>query len=310
MQKLKKRFRCTPVYQPYPIQTGVCITLLLSLLACAERASPPNSDAFSSGQPLAEVKDDRLKEASGLAASAINPGLLWTHNDSGNNPEIYLVDEKLNILLTCELQGVTNRDWEDIAVGPGPDSSRYYIYLGDIGDNRSRYPFKYIYRFEEPRVNEDNNKLLITSIDRITFRLAGKQKDTETLLIDPSSKNLYIVSKREYPVHVYELKYPQQPDDTLVAEIIAALPLTRITGGDFSPDGKALLLKNYQNVYYWTFDAGTSPAEVFSTKPYVLPYEEEPQGEGITFARDGSGFYTISETIRGEKSFLNYHKRQ
>ena len=58
------------------------------------------------------------------------------------------------IKLTCTLAGVENRDWEDIAVGPGPDASKSYVYVADIGDNEGQYQYKYIYRFEEPVLNK------------------------------------------------------------------------------------------------------------------------------------------------------------
>ena len=42
---------------------------------------------------------------------------LRTHNDSGNDAEIYLVVRHLNIKLTVRLSDFENRDWEDISVG-------------------------------------------------------------------------------------------------------------------------------------------------------------------------------------------------
>ena len=38
------------------------------------------------------IKDSRITESSGLAASLLHPGVLWTHNDSGNPPRIYAID--------------------------------------------------------------------------------------------------------------------------------------------------------------------------------------------------------------------------
>ena len=36
------------------------------------------------------------------------------------------------------LTGAKMRDWEDIAVGPGPEPNVDYLYVGAIGDNDAR----------------------------------------------------------------------------------------------------------------------------------------------------------------------------
>lgn len=277
---------------------------------CSQKAENANSDAFEKGRKLSEMKDKKIEEASGLAMSQVNDGYLWTHNDSFNDPDIFLVDKDLKIRLTCRLAGVSNRDWEDIAVGPGPEAGKSYIYLGEIGDNLAQYPVKVIYRFEEPVMTPDIKKLTITQFDTIAFQLPDGKKDTETLMINPMSKDLYVVSKREKPVHVYALTYPYSVHDTLTAKDIATLPMTLTVAGGFSADGKEILLKNYKNIYYWKNDSNQPVEEVLKHKPMILPYEEEPQGEAIAWEKDGSGFYTLSEKKQGKKSFLYFYPRK
>src|SRR5688500_13312675 len=98
------------------------VCMIMATVACSQKKGEnSNSDIFLAGKELGEVTNKKLAEASGLAASADNPGLLWTLNDSGNKPEVYLIDEQLNIRLTCRLKNVINRDWEDLTVGPGPE---------------------------------------------------------------------------------------------------------------------------------------------------------------------------------------------
>jgi hypothetical protein len=284
--------------------------MMVVVFACSRKADQPDSDAFQTGKQLAEMKDGKIEEASGLAMSRTNAGYLWTHNDSFNDADIFLVDKDLKVQLTCRLAGVANRDWEDIAVGPGPEEGKSYVYVGEIGDNLSQYSVKVIYRFEEPVLTPGVKKVTITRFDTIAFQLPDGKKDMETLLINPVSKNLYVVSKREEPVHVYELKYPYSVHDTLVAKDIATLPITLTVAGDFSPDGREILLKSYKNIYYWKNDSNLPVEDVLKNKPKVLPYEEEPQGEAITWDEDGSGFYTLSERKKGKKSFLYFYPRK
>lgn len=256
------------------------------------------------------MSDKKLEEASGLAASKVNVGLLWTHNDSGNPAEVFLIDQDLNIKLTLKLKGVENRDWEDICIGPGPEGGKSYLYVGEIGDNFAQFQLKYVYRFIEPKVTEGTSELTIENFDTLIIQLPAEKKDTETLMINPLTKDLYMVSKREEPVHVYEIKFPYAVNETITARDIGTIATTKIVAGDFSADGKEILLKNYENVFYWNNSAGKSMEEVFKTKPAIVEYTEEPQGEAITWSRDGSGFYTLSEKKKGEKSYLYFYPRK
>jgi hypothetical protein len=286
----------------------VVLMMLIATVACSQKkGKDSDSSVFSEGKKLTEVTDKKLEEASGLAASSSNPGLLWTLNDSGNRAEVLLIDDKLNIRLTCTLHNIINRDWEDIAVGPGPEPGKNYIYVADIGDNMAIFPYKMIYRFEEPKFQEGTSQVTITKFDRVVFQLDVK-KDTESLLLDPKTKNLYVVSKREKPVYVYELKYPYSTTDTLTAEKIGSIPFGQIVAGDFSADGTEVLMKNYNNVLYWKLN-NEDLASALKRNPAIVPYEPEPQGESVTFARDGSGYYTISEKVKGEKSYLWFYPR-
>lgn len=283
---------------------------ILFLSAIVLLACTPSNDAFLPGKKLAEVTSKKLTEISGLAASVNNPGFLWAHNDSGNDAEIFLIDQDIKIKQTYILKGVENRDWEDIAVGPGPDSTKNYVYIAEIGDNSAVYAWKHIYRFEEPLLDPSEKKISITDFDTITFQLPDQKKDTEALLIDPRTKDLYIISKREEPVYVYLLKYPYLTTDSITAERIASLPLTQIVAGDFSSDGKEILMKNYNHIYYWKNPSNKPVVELLKELPKEIPYEIEPQGESIAWARDNSGFYTTSEINKGKKSFLYFYRRK
>src|SRR4051794_4913940 len=44
---------------------------------------------FSTGVTTGNLANALITEASGIVASRMNPNVLWTHNDSGHNPEIF-----------------------------------------------------------------------------------------------------------------------------------------------------------------------------------------------------------------------------
>lgn len=286
----------------------------LLLVFCSTKEVPGINDeqpGFRRGKRLAENRSKKLEEVSGLAASRNNPGLLWAHNDSGNGPDIFLIDQDLSVRQRYVLAGVKNRDWEDIAIGPGPDSTKNYIYIGEIGDNEAVFPLKYIYRFEEPVLDSiRNGPVLISAFETITFKLSDTLKDTEAFLIDPATRNLLVISKREDPVNVYQLDYPFSTGDTLTARQVQTLPLKQVVSASISPDGDDVLIKNYDHIYYWRNSSQMPLLDLLKESPEEIPYIVEPQGESITWAVDNSGFFTISEINKGKKSFLYFYERK
>jgi hypothetical protein len=147
----------------------------------------------------------------------------------------------------------------------------------------------------------------ISDFETITFRLADKIKDTESLMIDPNTKNLYVVSKRENPVYVYELKYPYAAGDTLTASKMVSLPFTQIVAADFNSSRGDVVMKNYGHIYYWENTNGADLMTLLKNAPQEVPYEQEPQGESVTWARDGSGFYTLSEKKGKAQPYLYFY---
>ena len=84
---------------------------------------------FSDRQNLGEVENNSIDEASGLVASRINPGILWTHNDSGGENRIFAVGTDGSNKGVFYIDGIVNRDWEDIEIGNGPEDKDYYTIL-------------------------------------------------------------------------------------------------------------------------------------------------------------------------------------
>jgi hypothetical protein len=282
------------------------------ILACACQSAHTEKENREENKPFREavsvgVMDKRVQEASGLTYSIQNPGMLWTHNDSGNDAEVFLVNDKAEVVMTCRLPGIKNRDWEDITIDRSPDSAKSYLFVGDIGDNRSRYPLKIIYRFEEP-VFDSANKT-ISQFDTFYLKLEGGARDSEAMMVDPISHDLFVLSKREDSIRVFQASYPFETD-TLIGHHRATLPYHEIPAAQVSADGSEILIRNYDNVYYWQRPAGTSILEVLATPPVLLTYERETQGEAACFALDGQGFYTVSESPRVFMAHLLFYKRE
>ena len=192
------------------------------------------------------------------------------------------------------------------------------MYIGDIGDNRAQHDLKYIYRVPEPTVTADQTpvEITLTNVETITLRYPDGARDAETLLIDPMSKDLYVISKRETKVRVYRASYPQSTTAPITLEHVATLAINEqdsrsawLTGGDISPSGREILLKSYIGIYYWSRIPGQPVHEALMAEPILLPYIPEPQGEAVCWKADGGGYYTVSEEQNDIPAQLYFYPR-
>jgi hypothetical protein len=255
---------------------------------------------------LGVVKTNKIEEASGLASSTALPGYYWTHNDSGNKPEVYLLDSKAKLVSTIRLKGMFNRDWEDIAEGVGPNPNKQYVYVGDIGNNLKLGVDILIYRFEAP--TKIPAEKAAVKPDYLYLRYPDGPRDAESLMVDPISRHFYVISKREKQVGVYKISNLDfKSGDTAKMEKVLTLPYTWITAGDISKDGHHIIIKNDNKIFYWHRKKGESVEEAMAKPATVLPYVPEKQGEGLTFKIDNSGYLTISE---GKKPGLFFYAHQ
>jgi hypothetical protein len=53
-------------------------------------------------------------------------GSLWTNQDSGRPNALYLISKDGKSIKEYNVPGTTNRDWEDVAIGPGPANGVTY----------------------------------------------------------------------------------------------------------------------------------------------------------------------------------------
>lgn len=271
------------------------IFLLITAVACCRPANIEPDEvqlpAFTSEPTVFSLAEGLLNDASGITDAVKFENSVWVHND--HDPHLYLVSYEGQLLKKFPLD-VYVRDWEDIASGPGPESNVNYIYIAETGDNDEVFPEYYIYRFPEPGQNQDR----IDHFETIPFKYPeGKSYDVETLLLDPHTRDLYLVTKRQLTqAHVFRLPYPQKTGESNIAELVTSIPYGMLTSGSISPDGKEILLKSYTNIFYWKVREGESiPAALSRPHDMLPPYILEPQGEAIAFDKNAGGYFTISE---------------
>src|SRR3954471_13095062 len=95
-------------------------------------------------EPIGRLEHPPIRETSGIVASRRHPGIFWAHNDSGNPPALFAV-RRDGTLVREYAVNVPNIDWEDIATDDDG-----HLYLGEIGNNGRRLPFRAIYPLPRP----------------------------------------------------------------------------------------------------------------------------------------------------------------
>ena len=88
------------------------------------------------------------------------------------------------------------------------------------------------------------------------------------------------------------------------------IPFHNITGGDISEDGREIIIKNYESIFYWFREKDQSIFEALSQPKKILPYKQEPQGESLAWKLGGVGYLTISEKNTFDKVVLYGYNRR
>ncbi|CAN5313285.1 hypothetical protein BH10BAC4_BH10BAC4_03030 [soil metagenome] len=251
---------------------------------------------FEPAKKLGMVENSSLNEISGIASGKGLPNTLWSEEDSGNENNLYLMKTTGEHLGTIRMTSITNRDWEDMSIAPGPVNSESYIYLAEIGDNKRVNADKYIFRFQEPTFVSTTFPFTIDLpvVDKITFSYPDGNKNAEAVMIDPATKDIYIVSKENQAV-IYVARYPQDIAKSFVMTKLGVLPISDVTSADISVDGNEIVIKNYALILYWKKSGNESITQLLHKEPLRAPYQIEEKGEAICWAADGSGYYTTSE---------------
>jgi len=282
-------------------------------------ATPSPCTDFEAAVSLGNAANTDLDEISGVAASRSNADVLWVHNDSGDSARVFAMRTDGRHLGEYALTGASHSDWEDMTLGPGPDAGVDYLYLGDTGDNAARdgrggRSSIVVYRVPEPVVDRDQAPALesLGSVEALSFVYPDAPHDCEALMIDGESADLYFLTKDNTGLSaLYVARAPLMAGATVTLERVGEFmfgapgipggPLA--TGGDFAPDGTSFLVRTYSAVLMFPRAPGSAWASTLGAPPVTLPAASEMQGEGIAWAPDGRGYYTVSEFVGPSVNF-------
>ena len=226
-------------------------------------------------------------ETSGLALSRRIPGVIWTHNDSGNEPVLYALDSAGAIIARVRVTGAELIDWEDIAAGPCDTGT--CLYIGDIGDNSARRDSISIYVVPEPSLSDT-----VTLPATVLYaRYPTRPQDAEALFVLPPG-DIYVITKgRRDSIAVY--RYPktvQHPGGTTWLEQVRTLGpkphsgMDRVTGASATSDYRWVAIRTYRSLLLYSTTGLLADSAPKLTAD--LGSLHEFQGEGVAVSDSGT----------------------
>jgi hypothetical protein len=282
---------------------------LSSLVFCVVVAL--SAQVYGPPATITTIKEKSITESSGLVASRVSPGAYWTHNDSGDGPFIYAFDTSGNLRGVFRVTGAQARDWEDIAAGPGPQTNKSYLYIGDIGDNNEARDEIVVYRVAEPTLSTATRTQTkarpgsTEPAEAIRLKYPDGKHDAEALLVHPTSGNIYIVTKVliANPA-VYEAAPPFTAGKLVTLRRIGEVRVPSlfggvITGGGVSPDGRRVALCDYFQGYELVLPEGSRDFnDIWKQRMTGFDLGKRKQGESIAYRPDGKALLATSEGKR------------
>lgn len=272
-----------------------------SVPARTRAAAPaPAQPALCAGRiddaTLGKVSGVQALEISGLVASRTQAGLLWAIEDSGNSARLIAVRDTGEAAGTVSVTGAQNTDWEDVATGPAPGGGAF-LYVADIGDNDAKRSQVTIWRVPEPKPDDAST----AAADRIDLAYPDGAHDAETLLIDPRSRALVIVTKAlGGNSEMYTGTAPASGGGTVALKDAGGLDFGLgglATGGSITPSGSLAAIRTYTGVSLWPRRPGEALAAALARAPCEAKVNlaGEGQGESLALTASGRAFFTIAE---------------
>jgi hypothetical protein len=269
---------------------------------------------------------DQLRESSGLAVSRTQPGVLWSHNDSGDGPNLYAIDMSGRLLAIVPVAKASARDWEDVASGPCPASppataslekrapSPACLYVADTGNNDGERDDLAVYVVVEPVIGRTGSTPPMATAQSFRYRYPGGPQDSEAIAVLPTGDVTVVSKGRTGSIDFFAITAAEVARALASGEVLAAVrtggtgiaPDPRIgrlvTGAAVSPDGKTLAVRTYTEVFF--FGAVENGHRWRDLRRPCFLGDAEPQGEAIDYL-DSETLLLTSERSRGRPGTIH-----
>jgi len=276
---------------------------LLVLLAVAT-----GQDATVELKTYTMVRHKPCDEISGIVKSRRHENVWWIHNDSGDQPRLFAIDEKGDQVFPPWLKGrywaeqaekqkdpwpgykvhlAANVDWEDIAT----DGDKLYIAAMGNNGNARRDLGVYVLNEPVPGGVEELRILKFLPVrypDQTAFPAKRWHFDCECLFV--SDTKLYFLTKHrvagqvkrgEPGTKLYRLDTKHTDKENVLTLVEGRKDLIMPTGADLSPDQKKLAVLTVTAL--WVFDKPESGDHWLSStaRRLVFDYKGAKQVEAV-----------------------------
>ncbi len=277
------------------LMTTLCIPIRIAFVLSLAASSPL--------EPLGKLDHPAIREASGIVASRLHPGVFWVHNDSGNESVLFAVRRDGKLVREFKV-AAPNVDWEDIATD---DHGK--LYIADTGNNHELLPSRAVYVVDEPDPDSPGDQPLKT-VRAIHYRFEKKRRfDCESLYI--WKDRAYLITKR----------YDGREAERYSIAVDSAAPIFKplipryegtlaeftepATGADLSADGRRLAVCSLKSARVYEIDPESGPRPISFVR-YDADQVEAIcwDGDDLLLANEQRGMFRIAASTWRPKSPL------
>lgn len=230
-------------------------------------------------KPFGHLDTSIVRESSGLSPSGADPDFFWTHNDSGDTPRIFAVNQHdPSQSRTITISGARHVDWEALERW-APDR----LIIGDFGNNHSLRDDLRLYIIKEP----DPRTATTARVERtIAFRyedqtskLGKRNYDCEAMIV--RNGIIYLLTKHRSDTE--STLYRVDPEAGL-ARVVGSRELgDKVTDAAIDPKERYVAVLTYSDI--WLFDLKGVGENLFLAKTARVAIDMG-QNEGVMFDGD------------------------
>ncbi len=211
-----------------------------------------------------------ISESSGLI-SAGNGRTFFTHNDGGNQPQIFEIDSSGKVLATTEIPNSINTDWEDIT-----RDSQNNLYIGDFGNNTNTRQNLNIIKFS---ADGSTQKLNFQLADQHTFPPKKSEQNYDLEAFFWANDSLYLFSKNRGKKQTKLYKMAAQNGNNMLLPVNTIYLKANITGAAISPKASQFALLSYGKIFIF----GIKNRAINFENPLFCIKASLKQAEAITY---------------------------
>lgn len=281
-------------------------------------AATQRFDPVTVNQPqrTGRLNNAQLNEVSGISSSYRYPGLLYTINDSGNNPTLFAISETGESVAQWRINSANNRDWEDLTRIELQGFS--YLVIGDTGDNLRTHNAAVLYLVLEPDIPATSHTLT----PAYTFSFTFDEGPRNIEAFGATGSTLYLLSKEpvstsgRQPHRVFALDLSEatvNPDklvarrvatmarrasnvESWLAATLANVDLSHPTALEFDSSSNTAYVLTYREVLRFRKQPQQSWAEALAKKGERIWAHRLPQAEALSVSPGRAIWFTSEGT--------------